>query len=291
MITTPAKPLFVIGTARSGTTWLANMLANHPYLAGVTATEHQGIHESHLFSHTRYALTGRRTFAEFIEQYKEEDYFKLLRLDAEQLCESNEEIDVYRFFRILMEKYAAAKGARYWLEKTPKHSIYYQEILEQFPEALFVTIERRFEETLLSNLNKFAKPGAGRWVQVLEKIFRYESDMRAITQLKRRADERVVSVKYEDLVQNTNKEIFKILEFLSVPRFPLNSPFSVESSIKNGKLSRFAFLSFQWPLIRGIRLTMRAVPFGVMFWARKRRDLSEAKKFPKFGLFNNSEII
>lgn len=30
-----ARPVFVLGTARSGTTWLANLLADHPRIAAV----------------------------------------------------------------------------------------------------------------------------------------------------------------------------------------------------------------------------------------------------------------
>ena len=291
METPRAKPLFVIGTARSGTTWLANMLVSHPALAGVTAPEHQGIHESHLFSHTRYVLTGQRTCQQFLGWYRREDYWKLLELDSLEICESEELLDVYSFFRLLMEKFSASKGARYWLEKTPKHAIYYQDLLSHFPDAIFVIIERNFEKTLLSNLNKYARPGASRWRQIMEKVFRYTSDMRAISQLKLYAQGRFVSVAYEDLTRNTDFELSRILDFLKVAKIPLESAFPPDSSFKDGIPNRFVLHPLEMLLIRGINSFLAFVPLRIMFWLRKRRDLSEAKIFPKFEIFKDREIV
>jgi len=290
METPRAKPLFVIGTARSGTTWLANMLVSHPDLAGVTAAEHQGIHESHLCSHTRYVLKGRRSCREFVELYRREDYFKLLRLGPRELCEGEGRMDVYLFFRLLMEKYAASQGAKYWLEKTPKHAIYYQEILENFPDAAFVVIERNFEKTLLSNLNKFARPGASRWRQVFEKVFRYVSDMRAMVRLKERAPGQVVTVLYEDLVKNTDQEMSRILAFLELPPMPLRSSFPADSSFRDGASNQFVFSRFGGLVIRGMKFLLSLVPWRLMYLARSQRDQAEARIFPKFELFKDSEI-
>src|SRR5439155_24638294 len=111
------------------------------------------------------------------------------------------------FFSMLMETVAKRRAARAWLEKTPKHAIYFDEIAARFPAARFLVIRRAMEPTLLSQLAKYARPGAPRFVQVAEKVFRYTSDMRAIRRLERLDPSRVVSVTYEDLAHDTDAEL------------------------------------------------------------------------------------
>ena len=79
-------PIFVMGTARSGTTWLANILSNHNEVAAVTAPEHHGIHESHVYDYTRYCFPSHITCKDFISRYMKEDYYKILGIDGDKLC-------------------------------------------------------------------------------------------------------------------------------------------------------------------------------------------------------------
>ncbi len=287
MVNAPATPLFVLGTARSGTTWLANMLASHPDLAAVTAPEHHGIHESHLFSHTRYVLIGRKTCRQFVERYRREDYFKLLGLGTLGLCDNEELIDIYGFFRLLMEKFAASRGAKYWLEKTPKHTIYYRELLTQFPHAVFVVIQRRFENTLLSNLNMFARPGGGRWRQIAEKVFRYVSDEKAIGKLKKVAPKQVVAVSYEDLLKDKDSELLKVLDFLGLEKLSLKSAFAANSSFDQKKIQKITLGKLDWKFIFLMKFLFGLLPFRLMFLVRRCRDKAESDRFPKFEIIKS----
>ena len=49
------KPIFIVGTNRSGTTWLANILSSHPKIAAIHHVNHHkfysGVIESFYFSH------------------------------------------------------------------------------------------------------------------------------------------------------------------------------------------------------------------------------------------------
>ena len=72
------KPLFIMGSARSGTTWLANILSSHPDISSPTCVEHHGIHESHLFDHTRYVFPDDIECDTFINEYKKEDFFTII---------------------------------------------------------------------------------------------------------------------------------------------------------------------------------------------------------------------
>lgn len=54
-------PVFVVGRNRSGTTWLANQLCEHPDIVGVQHERHHGIHESAYFGliDGRFGASGR----------------------------------------------------------------------------------------------------------------------------------------------------------------------------------------------------------------------------------------
>lgn len=226
-----ATPLFVVGTARSGTTWLANLLASHPDIAGVAAAVHEGVMESHLLDHTRFALPGEWTREAFAERYAAEDYAKLAAVAPEEFCAAAPPRgDAVTFFGVLMELVAAKAGARYWLEKTPKHAIYADLLLRRFAGARFVIIEREFVATVQSQVALFANARAGRLRQRMEKVARYASDARAIRRLRHRASGRTVTVSYEALARDTEGETGRVLRFLDLPPRSLVSAHSVASA-------------------------------------------------------------
>ncbi len=46
-------PIFIVGTNRSGTKWLSNILANHPDVAAVQTERTLGIVETYMFDSLR----------------------------------------------------------------------------------------------------------------------------------------------------------------------------------------------------------------------------------------------
>ena len=280
------QPIFVLGTARSGTSWLANLLATHPDVGAAATGEHKGItgiHESHLFSHTRYCFPERNTCREFISRYKEEDYFKLTGLSPHAFCDGHPgTFTVYELFRAIMDEFAENVGAHYWVEKTPKHTIYYRELIRYFPDAYFVVTRRGFRQTVLSNVNTYPRKGATVMRQVVEKVFRYVSDTRAIRRLKRQGRIRVIEVKYEDLLKNTQEELGRVLAFVKLEERELYSTFPTNSSYELGKQERREFGLLGWTGIYVVRGACWLMPFSVMHYLRRRRDMQSAKKFPKY---------
>ena len=275
-------PLFVLGTPRSGTTWLANLLISHPDIVGLAAAEHFGIHESHLLDHTRYALAGDMSCDAFVDRYRTEDYFVLAGVSREDLvAASPARGDAVAFFAVLMETVARRTGARYWLEKTPKHAIYSDVLVERFPSARFVIITRSFVNTMGSQLAKFSNPRA-RWLrQRLEKAFRYEADLRAIRRLRKRLPDRVVSVTYENLLRDPVVQTDRVLQFLGLPERPLRSAYPPDSS----EASPTARSALSWrdraALTMG-RAAWRLVPFVALRLLTEQRDRREAQTFPKY---------
>ena len=280
------RPIFVLGTARSGTSWCANLLAMHPDIAAVATAEHEGItgiHESHLFSHTRYCFPEEIGCRAFIDRYREEDYFKLIGLSPRRFCERHPgRFTVFELFRALMDDFAEARGARCWLEKTPKHTIYYGELIERFPDARFIVTRRGFRDTLLSNVNKYPRKGASFPRQVIEKVFRYVSDRRAIDRLKRRCPERIIEVAYEALLDDTQAEIRRLLRFLRLEERALQSKYPSNSAYGPDRRAKRPIPPLGWIGVHVARAAFWLIPFPLICYLRKRRDRQAARRFPKY---------
>ena len=280
------QPFFVLGTARSGTSWCANLLSTHPQISAVTSAEHEqitGIHESHLLSHTRYCFPRNLTSRQFIQGYKEEDYFKLTGLSPQTFCEAHPgEYTVYALFRMIMDDFAEQQGTHSWLEKTPKHTIYYRELMQQFPDAFIVLMRRGIKTTLTSNISTYPRKGASKVQQIMEKVFRYVSDRRAMRRLKREYRDRLIEVKYEALLYNTQQEIGRILRFLQLEVCELHSPFQTNASARLAKGGHKPINSLGWTVIYILYALFWLIPFPVMCYLRRRRDMQSATKFPKY---------
>lgn len=152
------EPLFIIGAPRSGTTWLANILCNHSQIAGIQAKEHFGIIETGFFSCLpEYFgdLRNEDNFIVFLEAFSKSDYFTRAAGDKNLFYEKRPE-SYAQFLALLMDRYAGQSGARYWLEKTPSHTLHLDQIAHDFPDATFLCIHREAPETIGSMMNLFS---------------------------------------------------------------------------------------------------------------------------------------
>lgn len=148
------RPVFVLGLQRSGTTWVANLLAAHPDVAAVAAPDHQGVHESVFFSHfaTAFGPWEDATIrCRFFDAFLDSDYFLLTGLSAER-ARATAAVSYAAFFREIMDAFASARGARVWIEKSPHHTLIAESIAADYPDALFVCVERDTLSLLRSRL-------------------------------------------------------------------------------------------------------------------------------------------
>ncbi len=277
-----ACPLFVVGTARSGTTWLANLLISHPDISGVAAVEHQGIHESHFYSHSRYCFPQRLGADQFFSAYSCEDYFVLTELALEEMVALDGSRTVPEWFRAMMERYA--QGKRYWLEKTPKHAAYYRELIQDFPDARFIMIRRGFRATLMSNLKRYGQVRLPMLLQVAAKVFRYVTDLRAMDALERAAPSACISTEYEDLVADPARETSRIVRWLDLPEADLKSQFAPDSSF--GSKEKPGLPTMAWAAARAFRLLFLVLPLSGLLWLRKSSDRAQARGLPKYSLLS-----
>jgi Sulfotransferase family len=274
-------PIFVIGTARSGTTWVGNLIASHPDVAAVTAPEHHGVIESHLFDHTQHALRGRLTATQFIDRYEPEDYFQGLGVPPEAFVAASADtpVDAVAHFETLMGLYASRQGARYWLEKTPRHAIYIDQIAARFPRARFVLVKRDPSRTVRGQIAAFSAPGSSHLRTVVAKALRYATDTRGVDRLSRIAGRRATVVRYEDLVRDFEGETARLQHSLGLDPCALRSDFERSTSGPRAEV--------QLPLsdrivVSGCSRVMKHVPFALIRWLRIRRDAARGGRGPYY---------
>lgn len=217
-------PIFVIGKHRSGTTWLANQLCEHPLITGIRHEKHFGIHESVYFSHIygRYGdIRKKVNYAEFAEVISANDYFRIAGVKKEVLYSlwpaSYEEV-----FRIIMDEYAMARGANFWVEKSPLHTLMVSELAHFYPDAKFISIIRRVDDVVASNLSlkthKASDRCKNRELQY-RRIKRIVSEWTFYNKMIKSFDdksERMLMVSYEALRSDTCNVLRNICLFLEI---------------------------------------------------------------------------
>lgn len=218
-----AKPIFVLGVHRSGTKWLANILCSHSDIAGIQADRHYGIHESAFFciEKNRFGdLRKDENFIEFMETFASSDYFLLSHLDKKYFYEHRPR-DYDEFFRMMMDKYAEKEQTGFWLEKTPAHLLYFNDLVEKFPDAKFIIIQRNVVDSIKSDLRlKFFDDKMKKQMQtpkffmIIFLIFRYHFYYSNMFDRSQKRD--YLLIQYEALKKNRAEETKKICDYIGV---------------------------------------------------------------------------
>ena len=234
-----ATPIFVLGLQRSGTTWLANMLEAHPEVTAISAARHQGVHESIFFSHfaSSYGPLGEdANFRRFLADFTACDYFKLSGVDRGWFIVRCPR-DYPGAFRLLMDAASEREGTRYWLEKSPHHTLLCDDLARDFPDARFLAITRDVTTLTASRLNAYGRVprrSGRRWPALCRAGLANAFYGRIIERFCAANAERCLAVSFEALRADRAREIARIAAFLGVdgrpelfqPRYPANSSFT-----------------------------------------------------------------
>lgn len=155
-------PVFVLGVQRSGTTWLANILAQHPRAVAVQSEDHFGILESIFFSHFARAygdLNDEINFRHFAADFTTSDYYVVSGLEPQWLSQIRPR-NYAAAFRAVMDEMARRAGSDLWVEKSPAHTLLAEQLAADFPDARFVAIVRQTRPTIASQLWLSGRPPA-----------------------------------------------------------------------------------------------------------------------------------
>lgn len=207
-----ARPIFVVGTPRSGTTLLASLLCAHSQISGGPET----------FFFSRLSQVGERTIyrdwpmaaARFLEDLQIEgasvrESFGLTEA-AVQRALANRSPSVAAVLEALTGALATFERKARWLEKTPRHLLHLREIRRAFPEAMIVRIVRDPRDVALS-LQKVP------WASdsLLANLYRCASDFDASREFFER-DGKNVTVKYEQLAIDPQQTLERICKAIGV---------------------------------------------------------------------------
>lgn len=222
-------PIFVLGSARNGTTWLCNMLAQHPGIAAVQHQAHWGFHESNLYKHNRYwgSLAQSDRLVRCIELYGSGDHVRLVGETKEALY-VRRPADFYELYFGMMDEYARRRGTAYWLTKLDP--LYYQHpralahLLERlstrYGKVRFVAIQRTLPGVIRSYLNMEGRAEQHRTAPVISQLMmlfetaRYVVHYRQIKRLVKRYD--IPFIRYEELLDDSHSALDRVLSPLGL---------------------------------------------------------------------------
>lgn len=187
------SPVFIGGLMKSGTSLLRKLIASHPRIFG-------GL-ETFWFSEDfvkNWKETEAKRIKWFIKFYNitEKEYF-------EYVDKAN---DAYHFFDLLMDYLTKRAYKNRWVEKTPDNAKHIDLIFKKWPTSKFIYVSRDLRDCYASwkknkkyNLSRFSKD-----LNIIEaQLLCFWND------------DRLLHVKYEDLVTDTENVLKEVFTFLN----------------------------------------------------------------------------
>ena len=212
------QPFFIVACARSGTTLLRAMLDRHPEVAIVP--------ESHFITELwetrrRYGAEGRVSDREaFLRDLGANPRFRLWDLPRDLLREEMDRLEGAATFAEAVtapfRAYARWKGKGRWGDKTP---VYVEDIpllAALFPHARFVHVLRDGRDVALSmmDLDRLHRGPASPALFWARRVRRGRADGSAL------GPRRYTELRYEDLVEDPERALRPLCEFLDLPFDP-----------------------------------------------------------------------
>ncbi len=202
-------PIFIVGSGRSGTTLLRNMLNRHPAIAICPETH---------FNDLVYAR--RRAFGNLADQHRRRrlvtEYLATNRIHMREIDEPALEAELMRngtsykeFFASILRFYAEATHKVRAGEKTPEHAMFTETLCRWFPDALILHVLRDPRDVVASLMRMRWAPrtisaNARRWARV------------NFAASQARGLPGYLLVRYETLVRQPEQELLRICTFAGV---------------------------------------------------------------------------
>jgi peptidoglycan/xylan/chitin deacetylase (PgdA/CDA1 family) len=247
------KRIFLVGSPRSGTTILQSLLAAHPEVISFP--------ESKFFHYLLYDKLAGKLSGRMESFFKDEiKRPELLRdFDASQTTENK-----VGWFSAVLDSLALEQNKSIWLEKTPEH-IYFIEDIEKFlPDAKFIHILRNGMDTIAS-MYEATRSFHDLWGNVWDLehcIDRWKYAM--LTSHKYVNTSNHILVKYEELVDDKTKILSQVCNFLGI---------EYDAGMLINYKAKAANLSLNLPWHKGIE-----------------RDIQSTKVHKYHKIFNRNEI-
>ena len=118
-----------------------------------------------------------------------------------------------------MNKVAQNVGKNNWLEKTPRHAFYLNEISAHFPEAKFIGITRKLDHQIASFIlwKKNRKLiGSSKKMEIIKAVVIFKCSSKHMNRFKSKHPEKIIIIQYEHLKESTLNTTKKICLFLDI---------------------------------------------------------------------------
>ncbi|CAD5925029.1 hypothetical protein NO108_01294 [Planktothrix rubescens] len=137
------KPIFILGSPRSGTSIIGLALRNG---AGIV-----GYNEGHILSIIPPLIET------ITNHYKDKNILKHSAIAIANVSQDSIESEIIKIFQA---QYSALLPHEVWLDKTPGYQMIKAVpfLLKMYPQACFIFVKRRGIENIISRLKKFPKP-------------------------------------------------------------------------------------------------------------------------------------
>lgn len=210
------RPVFVIGSERSGTTLIMAILGCHPRIAVPEVTWYYPRFKPYLHTYGNLGNEDHfRTLAHEMANGLRVPYWRM-EVDqetfAEEITQRAAEIEqsFAGVFATMFERYAAHKDKPRWGEKTPYNIFYLDQILEDFPNAQFVYIHRDGRDASAEFLDSAFGPTN---IYSAARIWR-DGQKAALAFRKKLSDDQWFNIKYEELVLEPVDHLQRLCTFL-----------------------------------------------------------------------------
>ncbi|HHT9109542.1 MAG TPA: sulfotransferase family protein [Candidatus Brocadiaceae bacterium] len=227
--------IFVVGNSRSGTTMMGRILGNHKNIFT--------FHELHFFeqlwsindkNHTLSPYAAKKLAARLL-CIQRDDYFKRIKLNN-FIHEANDIIheikgDVFtstKVFEAFLYYETIKNNKNIPCDQTPRNVFYMGEILELYPNSKIINMIRDPRDVLLSQKRKWKRRFLGAKNIPLKESFRSWINYNPVTISKLwnasiyaadkySGNNRIISLRFEDLLKDPENYVRKICDFLEIP--------------------------------------------------------------------------
>ncbi len=209
------QPFFILGSPRSGTTLLRNLLRSHPSLE---APEETFFYRwSDPFGTGFYTHVYQNNVT--IKKHREMDGISDEEFQAlYERCTSRRELQI-GYMKLFLEKKKRTDAI--WFDKTPQNAFGLFRILDDFPDSRIIHIHRN-PVNVVSSIRQGRSVGPESLTGSIN-IWRESVALPLVA--RRLAPERILFVAYESLSLNPSEILQQITEFLGLdplPRLPRN---------------------------------------------------------------------
>ncbi|MGD1948929.1 MAG: sulfotransferase [Leptolyngbyaceae cyanobacterium] len=201
-------PIFIVGMPRSGTTLLTSMLSAHPRIA-IAPETHYLCYWMRQYKNLK--LSSEQGFSSFWQVLSDSQRFSYFGIDANKTRErilAKGSPSHQHIFEGWLEEYANSINKPRWGEKTPLHYQHLYQLFTWFPNAQVIWILRD-PRAVAASLDKV--PWASNYIHVHAKRW-HESILSFERDWKR--DSRVMLLQYENLIQQPEKCLIGLCQFL-----------------------------------------------------------------------------